>query len=490
MTALAIVGATLVDGTGGDPIPDAAVVVEGSRIVAVGPSDGVEVPADARVLDGRGRYLLPGFVDANVHLTPFYSLEELLYYRGRYEDIAIEAGQQMLRAGVTTLRDSYGMLAPLLAVRDAFARGDVVGPRLLVAGNIVGWGGLGSATVDLRGPSYLSPYDAEQAISFRTSYALERLQDAMVQGVGEELIDMSPDELRVAINAYLDKGVDFVKLGTTTHNLTPAHILFSQRAQDAMVEEIHGRGKRVDVHATSPEGLRMSLLAGVDLVQHPEINDRPLSDELLELFVESGAVGAMNVNFWTGRVWQEYLAEKEAIERTEKVPDRPPTGLERRLRGYRDAVAWWRENAIRLIRAGVVVATASDGLTLPPPATLRGDEPYNTTFYHAPGSETMDSIEGLVEVGMTPMEALVAATRNGAIASGQLDEYGTVEPGKSADLVLLDADPLADIRNVRTVSTVVARGRVVDRDALPAVRVYSTPDPWADPDLSTPKETP
>jgi imidazolonepropionase-like amidohydrolase len=473
MTVLAIVGATLIDGTGADPVRDAVVLLDGSRIAAVGP--GIEVPADAHRIDASGRYLLPGFVDTNIHLAPFYSFEELLYYHDRFEDIAIEAGQQMLAAGVTTLRDSYGFLTPLLAARDAFARGDVVGPRLLVAGNIVGWGGLGSATVDLRGPSYLSPYDEEQRIAFRSSYALERFQDDMSQGVGEELIDMSPAELRVALVAYLDKGVDFVKLGITTHNLTPAHILFSQRAQDAMVEEIHARGRRADVHATSPEGLRMALLAGIDVIQHPEINDRPLSDELLELIARSGAVCSMNVNFWTGDVWEEYISELAEVERTERIPKRPPTGLERRLRGYRRAVSWWRDNAIRLIEAGCTVSTASDGLTLPPPAIARGTEPYTTTFYHAPGSQTMDSIEGLVEVGMTPMEALVAATRNGALASGHLDEYGTVEAGKSADLVLLDGDPLDDIRNVRRVSTVIARGEIVDRAALPSVRVYSAP---------------
>ena len=471
MTTTAITGVTLIDGNGGAPLQDATVLVADDRIVEI--SQHAPAPTADHVIDGSGQFLLPGFVDTNVHLTPFYSLEELLYYHDRFADIGIETGQLMLRAGVTTLRDSYGMLEPLLQVRRAFESGEAVGPRLLVAGNIVGWGGLGSPTVDLRGPSILSPYDEAQRISFQTSFALERFQDALVQGVGEELIDMSPSELRKAIATYLDKGVDFVKLGTTTHTVSPAHILFSQRAQDAMVEEIHERGRRVDVHATSPEGLHMSLVAGVDVVQHPEINDRPLSEELLDLFVSTGAVCSMNVNFWTGRVWRDAIAEREAAERADRDLGRPLTGLEKRLRSYRNAIEWWRANAIALVQAGCVVTTASDGLTLPAPAIMRGTEPYSVTFYHAPGSQTLDSIVGLVEIGMTPMEALVAATRNGAIASGQLDEYGTVEVGKSADLILLDKDPLADIENVRTVSTVIARGVLVDRASLPTVRVYS-----------------
>ncbi len=466
MTTTAIVGATLIDGCGGEPVHDSVVLVTDEDIIACGNRSAVAVPESADLVDAANKYLVPGLVDTNVHLTPFYYLEELLLHRDRYESIAVETAQLLLRHGVTTVRDSYGMLAPLLAVREAIAMGDVIGPRLQVAGNIVGWGALGSFTFDVRGP-HLSSASAPGLIDARSSYALEVIQDEFTQGVGEELIAMEPDELRAAIGRYLDKGVDFVKYGGTTHGLTPALIVFSERAQRTIVDEVHRRGLRAETHATSPEGLRMALLAGIDLVQHPETLDVPMSAELAELHASSGVVCSMNVNRWTGRHWAEY------VERTAGHRDKPArTGMEQRLNRHRFARGWWRENAQRLIAAGCTVSTASDTLTLPPRGVMRGDEPYEKTYYHAPGAATLDAVEGLVEVGLSPMDALLAATRNGAVAAGAVDRFGTIEPGKSADLLLLDGDPLVDIGNIRRQSLVMARGRVVDPASLPTEPVY------------------
>jgi imidazolonepropionase-like amidohydrolase len=463
MSTTAIVGATLIDGRGGDPVPDSVVLVTGQVIVACGKR--LPIPENVELVDAAGKYLVPGLVDTNVHLTPFYYLEELLLQRGRYEAIAIETAQLLLRHGVTTVRDSYGMLAPLLAVREAIAKGEVIGPRLQIAGNIVGWGALGSVTFDVRGPHLSSP-NAPGLIDARSSYALEVIQDEFTQGVGEELIAMEPDELRDAISRYLDKGVDFVKYGGTTHGLTPALILFSERAQRTIVDEVHHRGLRAETHATSPEGLRMALLAGVDLVQHPETLDVPMSAELADLHASYGVVCSMNVNRWAGRHWREYA------ERPAGPPSTARTGMEARLNRHRRARGWWRENAQKLIAAGCTVSTASDTLTLPPDGVMRGDEPYAKTYYHAPGAATLDAVEGLVEVGLTPMAALQAATINGAVAAGAEDRFGTVEAGKSADLLLLDGDPLVDIGNIRRQSLVMARGQVVDTATLPTAPVY------------------
>jgi cytosine/adenosine deaminase-related metal-dependent hydrolase len=104
---------------------------------------------------------------------------------------------------------------------------------------------------------------------------------------------------------------------------------------------------------------------------------------------------------------------------------------------------------------------------------MRGNEGHNETFFYYPGEGTLLSIEGLVEVGMTPMQALVSATKHGAMASHALDEYGTIEVGKSADMLLLDADPLLDIHNIRRLLLVMAKGRIVDRSSLPTKPVYS-----------------
>lgn len=192
---IAIVGATLIDGNGGPPLADAAVVVSGRFIVRVGPRASLVLPADARIVDAAGKFLLPGFIDTNVHLSLYGGhtperYETLVRYQPRPAEVVLEAAQMQLKHGVTTVRDSYGVLGPLLQVRDAIARGEAVGPRLLVAGNIVGWGGPFSISFSLIPSKGLTPFQ-------------EQMNDAVAQGPGEELMDMSPDELRVAINAYL-----------------------------------------------------------------------------------------------------------------------------------------------------------------------------------------------------------------------------------------------------------------------------------------------
>jgi imidazolonepropionase-like amidohydrolase len=472
VTATAVVGATLIDGHGGEPVIDATVLIRGSKIAECGPRAAVSLPEHCKIIDAAGKYAVPGFIDTNVHLTPFYYYEELIRYRDQYEAIALETAQLLLRSGVTTVRDSYGHLPTLLGVRESIGRGDVIGPRLYIAGNIIGWGALGSTTFDVRGPHISSP-DAPGLIDARSSYLLETIQDEFTQGVGEELIAMEPAEVGAAISAYLDKGVDFVKYGGTTHGVTPSLILFSPRVQEVIVRTAHRRGRRVETHATSPEALRMALSAGVDLVQHPETLDAPMSEDLARLHASRGVVCSMNVNRWTGRLWAEHTEPKASTTAARPPTTRPLTGMERRLASHRRAREWWRGNAQKLIAAGCVVSTASDTLTPPPRGIMRGDEPYAKTFYHAPGTATLDAIEGLVEVGMSPMAALQAATRNGAIASGALDEYGTIEAGKSADLLLLDDDPLADIRNIRGLSLVMINGRTVDLAALPERPVHS-----------------
>ena len=260
--AVAIVGATVIDGNGGPPMRDATLVVVGKRISAVGPRASVTVPPGAQVMDGSGKFVTPGFIDSNVHLSHYGAAsperyETLVRYQHRQPEVILEAAQLHLRRGVTTVRDSYGQLIPLMQVRDAVARGEAIGPRMLVAGNIVGWGGPFSISFGLIRDTGLTLFQ-------------EQMNDALAQGAGEELMDMTPDELRMAINRYLDKGPDFIKFGGTSHFSSPTFIGFSPEAQKVIVEETHKRGLVAETHSTTIEGLRLSVLAGVDLVQHPE----------------------------------------------------------------------------------------------------------------------------------------------------------------------------------------------------------------------------
>ena len=119
----AIVGATLIDGNGGAPLKDAIVVIDGTTIVAVGPRGRVTVPAGAREINASGKYLVPGLMDANVHLVLGSSIEFIVRYEGRYEDLIEEAAQVALKNGLTTVFDSWGPLQPLINVRDRINRG-------------------------------------------------------------------------------------------------------------------------------------------------------------------------------------------------------------------------------------------------------------------------------------------------------------------------------------------------------------------------------
>jgi len=223
---LAIVGVTIIDGNGGPPISDGTILIAGQRITAVGPRQSIHVSPGATVISGAGRFVVPGFIDTNVHLSLYGGArdryETLAKYYWRENDIVLEGAQIQLQHGVTTVRDSYGMLEPLTLTRDAIARHEAVGARILAAGNIVGWGGPYSTTFSLTPQINLTLFQ-------------EQMNDAIAQGAGENLGDLSPSELRVAINKYLDKGPDFLKFGATSHFSEPTFIGFSPEAQKVLV---------------------------------------------------------------------------------------------------------------------------------------------------------------------------------------------------------------------------------------------------------------
>jgi imidazolonepropionase-like amidohydrolase len=466
--ALAIVGATIIDGNGGPPIRDGVVVVTGGRIAAVGTRASTRAPAGAQIVDGSGKFVIPGLVDTNVHLSLYGGMndryETLVRYYDHQPDIVLEAAQHQLRYGVTTVRDSYGMLRPLVAVRDRIKDGGAIGPRILAAGNIVGWSGPYSISFSLTRAAGLTLFQ-------------EQMNDEIAQGAGEELMLMSPTELAHAIDAYLDRGPDFVKYGGTSHFSEPTFIGFSPDAQRVIVERAHARGRMAETHSTSPEGLRLSIDAGIDGIQHPEMLDgRELPDDVVRRIREKQIVCSMLVNTITGEAWDKHLkdrgeAEKKQADADKKLPSRPRTSFEERQRAsdLGAGLEVRRTNAQKLIRAGAVITVGTDNYWAAAAELSRTPKPQNQDH----GIGTIIGIEGLVELGMTPSAAIVAATKNGAIASRGSAEFGTLEAGKQADLLVLDADPLADIHNIRKISVLMKGGRVIDRATLPQKRVLS-----------------
>lgn len=473
--ATAIVGATVIDGNGGEPLGDATIVVEGARITQIGPRGSVDIPAGARIIAGSGKYVTPGFIDTNVHLNLSFSWDETnARYWHRNAEITLQAAQLHLKHGVTTVRDSYGALLPGIEVRDAIARGEAPGPRMYVAGNIVGWGGPYSETFSGMPESGLTLFQ-------------EQINDSITLGTGEELMHMTPDELRVAINAYLDLGPDFIKYGGTSHMAYPAGITFSPRAQRVIVEETHKRGLVAETHSATLEGLRLSVLAGIDLIQHPRsLGRRDITDELLGLIIERGVICSGLQNTITGPAWQWHLEQRENARKAQEAfaargRRAPLTNAEIRRNATEadTARAIKRRNAERLIEAGCITSVGTDNLTFGHrSAAPEFERERHVLWEHqAPGSGTIMAIEGLVELGMTPSEAIVAATRNGALACRALDDFGTLEVGKLADLLVLGTDPLADISNIRELEVVMKEGQVIETGSLPTDPVVG---PWGE----------
>jgi imidazolonepropionase-like amidohydrolase len=467
---IAIVGASLIDGNGGAPVRDSVVVVSGNKISAVGTRATAQVPPGAQIVDGNGKFVVPGFTDTNVHLSLYGGMndryETLVRYYDRQSDIVLEAAQIQLRYGVTTVRDSYGMLRPLTAVRDRIAAGGAIGPRILAAGNILGWSG---------------PYSVSFSLTRETGLTLfqEQMNDEIAQGGGEELMGMTPAELGRAIDRYIDKGPDFLKYGGTSHFAEPTFIGFSLEAQKTIVEHAHGRGRMVETHATSPEGLRLAIEAGIDGIQHPEIVDgKELDADLIKQIKDKQLVCSMLVNTVTGEAWTKHVkdraeAEKQQAEADKKPSHRRKTSFEDRKRASELGLDLEvrRRNAQALIRAGALVTVGTDNYWAAASELSRATKPENQDH----GIGTIIGIEGLVELGMTPAQALVAATKNGAIAARILAESGTIEVGKRADLLVLDADPLADIHSIRKIGVLIKDGRIIDRATLPQTRVLSSP---------------
>jgi len=481
----AITGATLIAGNGGTPVPDTVIVVTGDRITAVGPKASTPVPAGAQVVDALGQYVVPGFIDTNVHLSLYGGVndryETLVRYNDRQADIVLEAAQLQLKHGVTTVRDSYGVLPALVATRDRINRGEAIGARILAAGNIVGWGGPYSVSFSLIREAGLTLFQ-------------EQMNDQITQGAGEDLVDMTPEELRVAINAYMDKGPDFVKFGGTAHFSRPSFIGFSPEAQRVMVEEAHKRGRKAETHSTTPDGLRLSIEAGIDGIQHPEVlGPRELPAALIRAIVEKQIACNMLVNTITGEAWTKHTKDREAALKklaeeaakagtaagasatggagTGAARAKTSAELRKQAADTGEEMELRRKNAKALISAGAVVTLGTDNYWAAAAELSRTPKP--ETQDHGIG--TILAIEGLVELGMTPMQAIVAGTKNGAFAAGRTADLGTLEKGKLADLLVLGADPLADIKNIRAIRTLMAGGRIVDRGRLPEARVLSRP---------------
>ncbi len=444
MAITAVVNATVIDGTGRPPERNATVLVDGDRILAVQPSS-APVPEGAATIDGAGRFVIPGLMDANVHLFSI-APDILLRYEERYAEIVEEAAQVTLKAGVTTVFDTYGPLDALIDVRDRIDRGATVGSRMFVAGQIIG---------------YPAPFSWEAVIrgNLLGQATIDRIERRFDQGLGLDMVWMTPEGVRRAVRGYLEEsGVDFVKYAACMHDVPL--IIFSEPAQRAIVEESHRAGVTAQAHTMSVESLRMEIEAGADLLTHPNVTGRePIPDRLLATIVDRQVPAAALI--WT-RAYMAYALENWS-EREHILFGEPVY-----------------ENGRRMIEAGARMLMTTDGMlsarrALGHPMVRHSVERGPVDYPFDLGESHFVWFVAAVEQGMAPMEALLSATRYVAEAYGKGDELGTIEAGKKADLLVLDGDPLEDVRNYRRIVTVMKDGVVVDRESLPTRPVLTGP---------------
>ena len=448
----AFTGATIIDGNGGTPISNGVVLVEGKTIKAVGPAGRVAIPADAERIDLSGKYIVPGLMDANVHLVPWPSwtyIEFLARYENNFEGIATEAAQIALKHGFTTVFDSMGPAPPEMRVRDRINRGEVEGARLFVAGDIVG---------------FRAVFTTPESIASASKAFQARINAQFEMNGGPDLAWMTPKQVHDEMVKYVARGIDFVKYGATGDD-PPVNSAVGQEAvlrftpdqQRAMVQAVHEAGKIIQTHQTSAEALRIVVESGVDMAQHCAHTGRSrIAEETIQLMLKR--------KFYCGTQWG-LLTDAQLRE----VRERSFPGSDRD--NGKEGVDFSVENAVRLIEAGVPQLVSTDAGTIDPdvrkdfgpdggPGGLGG---------HASliGEAEFLDMQAMQQRGMKPMAILQATTRNIAAAYHKLDQFGTLEPGKLADLVVVDADPLADIQNLRKQSLVVKEGRTIDVASLP-----------------------
>ncbi len=396
-----VVAARLIDGLKDQVIDRPVIRIDGERIAEVGRLGELEIPADARVIDLGEATLLPGLLDAHVHLS--YRHDQKGYRSLAVSEMrtvlqGVPHARATLLAGFTTVRNVGAAAFADVALRDAIRDGDFPGPRILAAGPALGVTG-GHCDDNL----------------------LPREYEVRADGVAD-----GPWEARARVRENIKFGVDLIKLcatgGVFSKGTTVGGQQYTLEEMRAIVEEAHMRGKRVAAHAHGTEGIKAAIEAGVDSIEHASF----LDDEAIRMAIERGTYLSMDI----------YNTEYTLAmgESTGALPEN--------LEKERQVGSVQRESFRRAVEAGARVVLGSDAAIFP-----HGDNAKQFAV--------------MVRFGMTPMQAIQAATSGNAELFGMAADVGAVAAGRYADLVAVDGNPLDDITLLEDVSFVMKGGVVV-----------------------------
>lgn len=417
----ALVGGTLIDGYGSDPIKNSVILIEGERIKAVGTVETLTVPANAEIISTEGMSVLPGLWDMHVH-TMINGHADYAYWDKTYpplfKDVIMPASaHQLLMAGVTSARDLGAPLEESIAVRDAINSGEIPGATLYVSGPFI----------------QHEPYPGTE--DFR--WGVKGAEDG-----------------RKKIRKLVNAGVDVIKLID--------HDQMTMEELSAVVDEAHKHNLKVVAHGHRPEEIRRGLEVGVDCFEHTGLSSAPrYPDDIIKMIEERTAQMNKGPLFWCptveGLYNYEYLRDNQEVLDNDSwhlgLPDSVITDIKNSFK-HPDRLPYFQLTPSRkptlqtkvqqLLDAGVVLLIGTDsGIPMK---------------FHS--QSTWNELDVWVnEFGIDPMYAIRSATYWPALWMGVADEVGTVTPGKYADIIAVKGDVLRYIDLLQDVDLVVKHGK-------------------------------